>query len=75
MLPPMVMMTRPRGVADLRGLMASRSNTMPTTVVRRMAPGIAAAKGRPAAPRSDRVNIPPSMTNSPWAKLMMPVAL
>jgi putative molybdopterin biosynthesis protein len=39
-----------------------------------MAVGVAKASGRPA-PRSDTVAMPPSITNSPWAKLMTWLAL
>jgi hypothetical protein len=45
MLAPMVMMTRLRGLAFLRGLMARRSKTMPTAVETTTASKTANTKG------------------------------
>jgi len=42
-------------------------------MVRATATAIAAGSGR--RPFSDTASMPPSITNSPWAKLMTPVVL
>ena len=49
------------------------STRPPMAMVRATATAIAAGSGR--RPLSDTASIPPSITNSPWAKLMTPVVL
>ena len=75
MLPPMVMMTIPSGVADLSGRIASRSKRAPTAVATRIAQKMAKGRGSLTVVRKKNDNIPPSITNSPWAKLMILVEL
>ncbi len=74
-LPPIVMMTSPRGDGFFNGLMASRSKITPTTVVTRTARSIAAGSGILTTEKKNQESIPPSMTNSPCAKFMFPVEL
>jgi len=71
---PMVMITRLMAGAPATGRMVRRSMTAPTTVVARAARTTARPTGRPRCAK-DTANMPPSMTNSPWAKLMRPVVL
>ena len=61
-------------VAGVRLAPASHARAATTATVATIAPSAASGSGAPAAARNT-VAMPPSMTNSPWAKLMMPVAL
>jgi len=72
---PMVMMISWMTLALRTGRMVKRSISPPTMTVARTAAAIASGSGRLQAVRKNTLNIPPSMTNSPWAKLMMPVVL
>ena len=71
---PTVTMIWARTVALRRGRMASCSKTMPTNMTMGTAPQKATGRGSPARISVTAVK-PPSITNSPWAKLMMSVAL
>ena len=71
---PRVMMTRVTTSASRAGRMASRSTATPTAATRRMAAGSAIHAGSPISSRKT-ASIPPSMRNSPWAKLMTLLAL
>ena len=70
---PMVMMI----IRRTDGFTSQRINVIsirpPMIIVTSTAPRIASGSGRKAW--SDTAVIPPSMTNSPWAKLMIPVVL
>ena len=66
---PMVMMIRVTTEPSRAGSMASFSSSKPTNTVMATAQGIAKYNGRPASSRKT-VDMPPSITNSPWAKLM-----
>ena len=70
----MVMMTAFMAGAPARGRMVSRSISPPTTAVARQAARMARGNGSPI-PANQTDSRPPSITNSPWAKLMMPVVL
>ena len=74
-LPPMVIMTSSKGDGFLRGRIARRSNEIPMIVDDATARIIAIGNGSFTAFRKKSVNIPPSITNSPWAKLMISVEL
>ena len=75
MLTPMVMMTRLMAGQSRTGRMARRSTSAPSSVVPATARTMASGSGRPRARMQNTLIMPPSITNSPWAKLMMPVAL
>ena len=53
--------------------MKASSMSAPIAIVARTAPTMATGSGTTAT--RETAIIPPSITNSPWAKLMMPVAL
>ncbi len=71
---PIVMMMSVMTDAWRAGSTAARSSTRPTATAIATAATIASGSGRPAAPRNT-VAMPPSMTNSPWAKLITWLAL
>ncbi len=71
---PMVMMMRMSGEAVRAGRMVSLSVRIPARVAPTRAATATTGKGQPR-PESQAVNMAPSMTNSPWAKLITPVAL
>jgi len=75
MLAPIVIMIKRIGLASFSGLIANRSNVIPATVAISIDKTIAGKRGKPQKTRKNTVNIPPSITNSPCAKLMIPVAL
>jgi hypothetical protein len=55
---------------------AKRYSATPASTVSRIAAGMASQSGsRPAVTTRKAVTMPPSMTNSPWAKLMTLLAL
>ena len=70
----MVIMISATGLAPRAGSMAKRCKANPTPVVTTMAISAANGSGTPAIAMKTVV-MPPSMTNSPWAKLMMSDAL
>ena len=70
----MVIMIRTTGLAPRAGSMAKRCSARPTPVVTTTAINAASGSGTPAS-ATNTVVMPPSMTNSPWAKLMMSEAL
>jgi uncharacterized lipoprotein YbaY len=70
----MVMITRMIGSASLRGLIARRSNKAPTAVVTTTAKIIAKGRESSRVIWNNKVSIPPSITNSPWAKLITSMA-
>ncbi len=72
---PMVIMMRFITEAFLTGLMASLSMRKPTKVAISRARAMHRPRGRPVHRLTKTLSIPPSMTNSPWAKLIIPVAL
>ena len=69
----MVMMIRRNTDGRCSQRMNSISISAPTNMVARTAPAMATGTGKNAC--NVTPIIPPSMTNSPWAKLMMPVVL
>jgi hypothetical protein len=71
---PMVMMISVTVSASFAGSMASFSSTMPTDGRNRMASTRAAGRGRPDCMKK-KASMPPSMMNSPWAKLITLLAL
>ncbi len=71
---PMVMMIRVTVSAPFTGSMASFSISTPTTAGTRMASTRAAGRGRPDCTKNT-ASMPPSMMNSPWAKLITLLAL
>ena len=71
---PMVTMIRLTTVEPRAGTMPKRWRAKPTRTAMSTAAAAASGKGRPAA-ATNTVPIPPSMTNSPWAKLMTWLAL
>ncbi len=70
----MVMMISPTTPAPLAGSIASFSSNTPTAAGMAIARTSAAGIGRPIL-RKNTVSMPPSMMNSPWAKLMTLLAL
>ena len=72
--PPMVMMMRLVSDTFLSGASVSRSSSKPTSVTMSTDPAKAARSGMPV-PTSATAVIPPSMTNSPCAKLIASVAV
>ena len=69
-----MVMTTIRSTVGFRSQrMKLTSMSAPTAIVTRTAPAMATGSG--TRPWSVTAIIPPSITNSPWAKLMMPVAL
>ena len=73
-MPTVTMMSVTRG-ALRSGRMVRRSISRPMMATLIAARAIARASGRWATVRKVWKNSAPSTTNSPWAKLMMPVAL
>ncbi|CFN71817.1 Uncharacterised protein [Bordetella pertussis] len=71
---PMVMMMSETTGAPRAGSIARRFNATPVAAVTAMASSAASGSARPA-PCAKTVIMPPSMTNSPWAKFTTPVAL
>jgi len=71
---PMVIMIRATALAPRAGSMAQRWSASPIAAVRTTARSAASGIGTPAAVRNT-VDMPPSITNSPWAKLMTSDAL
>ena len=67
----MISMRSTDGLCSQR--MNSTSISPPIAMV--IATAAATASGRGSSGSSEMAIMPPSMTNSPWAKLMMPVAL
>ena len=65
----MVMMISVTGEAPRAGSIASRCSSNPTAIATTIASSAASGSGTPAA-AANTVTMPPSMTNSPWAKLM-----
>jgi hypothetical protein len=70
----MVIMISTTGLASPAGSMAKRWSSKPTITVATIARSAASGSGTPAAARNTVV-MPPSMTNSPCAKLMTSEAL
>ena len=70
----MVMMTRVVTSASRAGAMASVATMKPISAVAATAPTTASGNGAPSEARNAAI-MPPSMMNSPWAKLMTPEAL
>ena len=70
----MVMMIRVTVSAPLTGSMASFSISTPTTAGTSIASSSATGSGSPAWV-NNTASMPPSMMNSPWAKLMTLLAL
>ena len=70
----MVMMISATGLEPRAGSIARRCSASPTAVVSAMAMRAASGSGTPAAARNTVV-MPPSITNSPWAKLITSQAL
>ncbi len=70
---PIVMMIILKTVGLTSHRMKVISISAPTTIMIKTAPRI--APGRGTKPWRVTAVIPPSMTNSPWAKLIMPVVL
>ena len=70
----MVMMMRVVTSAPRAGSIASLATTRPIATTAATAPTTASARGAPAATRTAAI-MPPSMMNSPWAKLITPEAL
>src|SRR5262249_16942680 len=56
-------------------LMQTRSNATPSRVTAAIARRAAAASGNPSALMPASVSMAPSIENSPWARLMMPLTL
>ena len=71
---PMVIMISATGLEPRAGSIASRCSASPMPVVSATAISAAIGSGTPATDRNTVV-MPPSITNSPWAKLMMSEAL
>jgi hypothetical protein len=71
---PIVMMISVTGEARRAGWIVTRSSSPPTAVTATTARATARGRGRPSGPSETRT-IAPSMANSPWAKLMIPVTL
>ena len=67
---PIVIMIKATGLAPRAGSIAKRCRANPVAVVTMIAMSAANGTGTPASVRKTVV-IPPSMTNSPWAKLMI----
>ena len=70
---PMVMMIMRRTDGFTSQRMKTISIRPPMTMVMSTAPMMASGSGR--KPYSVTAVMPPSITNSPWAKLMIPVVL
>ncbi len=70
----MVMMIKVTTEPSRAGSMASFSSNSPMATVTATAAAMASGIGRPS-PRKNTVPMPPSMTNSPWAKLITWLAL
>ena len=70
----MVMMISVTAEAPRAGSIASRCSSRPTATAATIASSAASGSGTPAA-AANTVTMPPSMTNSPWAKLMTSEAL
>ncbi len=69
-----MVMTTMRSTVGFQSQRSSEiSTSAPTAAVAATAPAIASGSGTNRA--SETASMPPSITNSPWAKLMMPVAL
>ena len=73
--PPMVMKIKNTVCWDLAGRIADLSNTAPKNVTVTMAKGTERTNGIPRNSKKVTANNPPSVTNSHWAKFMMPLAL
>ncbi len=71
---PMVAMISVIIEAAGKGRIVSRSTASPTIVTATTATTAATARGKPNSVRAT-APIPPSITSSPWAKLITPVAL
>ena len=71
---PMVMMISVTVSAPFTGSIASFSISTPTMAGIRMASSSATGSGSPACMKNT-ASMPPSMMNSPWAKLMTLLAL
>ena len=71
---PMVMMISVTVPAWRAGSIASFSTTSATSTAAATASGSATPRGSPAAHRVAAL-MPPIITNSPWAKLIAPLAL
>ena len=71
---PMVMMMSETTGAPRAGSMASLFSATPTAAVSRIASSAASGRGTPAW-KAKKVIMPPSMTNSPWAKFTTSEAL
>ena len=71
--PPMVTMMMRSGLPPAIGRTASSSNAAPIAAVAAIAATAAIGSGRPSSVNETQ-SIPPSMKNSPWAKLIAPVA-
>jgi len=69
-----VMMMSTTALAPRAGSIAKRWSASPTITVKTIARHAANGSGTPARARNTVV-IPPSITNSPWAKLMTSEAL
>ena len=70
----MVMMIRVTVSAPFTGSIANFSSSTPTTAGTKIAANKATGSGHPACAKNT-ANMPPSMMNSPWAKLMTLLAL
>jgi hypothetical protein len=73
--PAMVMIIKLRTEGIFRGWIHSLSKAVPISVTASTAIGKATHIGKFKGPTSDTINIPPSITNSPCAKLMILVEL
>ncbi|MNT97674.1 hypothetical protein D3C72_2400490 [compost metagenome] len=71
---PMVMMISDTTGAPRAGPIASLFSATPMAAVTVMAISAASGSGRPAS-KANTVIMPPSMTNSPWAKFTTSEAL
>ena len=71
--PPMVTMMMRSGSPPAIGRTASSSKAAPMAAVAAMAATAARGSGMPRSV-NDTHSMPPSMKNSPWAKLIAPVA-
>ena len=71
---PIVMMISGTGSAVFTGSIASLSTATPTAAGSKIANNSANGRGIPAL-RKNTASMPPSMMNSPWAKLITLLAL
>ena len=71
---PIVMMIKVTADAPRAGSIASQYSSRPTTTAMQIAISAASGRGTPAAD-ANTVTIPPSITNSPWAKFTTSDAL